>query len=123
MSNLALQKAIEETLAQDSSLPPIYDGIRQSATYPYITLGRDKVVYEDRQMKIKNHIFIYSQAFSIAEVKKHLNKLVRLLESNPLAVENHQLILNIVRSTESMKLGDGKTYRGELVLETIIETN
>lgn len=123
MSSLALQKGIEALLASSSSydLPPVYDGVKASARYPYITLGRDKAVYEGAQMRVQSHIFVYSQAFSIREVKKVLSALMQLFSDDGLRVEGAQCVLMLVRSTEALRLSDGKTYRGELVLETILE--
>lgn len=122
-ASLELQKAINEKLAASNDLPPIYDGIRSTARFPYIVLGRDKVFYPDNQSHHQSHIFVYSQAFSIVEVKLYLNYLLELLDGKNLELEGHKIILSQVRTTESLRLSDGKTFRGELVLETTIEPN
>jgi len=99
--------------------------VPEGASLPYITIGEDRVRFSSVDGILRSEhetsIFIYSQHDGISQVKRLLDDIHHLVESTPLVVAGHQVVLLRVSETRSQRLNDGKSFRGELILRTLIE--
>ena len=115
---LALQKALLaklETLVTCS----VYDGVPQSASYPYVLIDDDQVINEDflnqRMDRRFMYLSIWSRAYGSAEVKTIIAQIDAINET-PMTLDTGEVVSVRVERTHTNREPDNLTFMGHVTL-------
>ena len=131
LSHLAMQKAIYETLTEDSGLMAkvsgVYDYVPEGVAYPYITIGDiaasdwSTKTSSGTQMTIDLHV--HSQKNGRKETIGLIEDLYTLLHQGGLTVAGHNLIAIRYESDQVQLDRNGINYRGTVRFRAYTEAS